>query len=91
MLRKVLVGVDGTPGGRDAVALASALAAAGDADVVLVGAYTDPLLPFPPGLRRDPTSAARSSSCCWRRAASWRPRRARTCGPTARRAARCVT
>lgn len=53
MLRKVLVGVDGTPGGRDAVALSCALAAADDPDVVLVGAYTDPLLPFPPGLRRD--------------------------------------
>jgi nucleotide-binding universal stress UspA family protein len=53
MLRKVLVGVDGTPRGRDAVVLARALAAADDADMVLVGAYTDPLLPFPPGLRRD--------------------------------------
>lgn len=53
MLRKVLVGVDGTPAGRDAVALSRALAAADDPDVVLVGAYTDPLLPFPPGLRRD--------------------------------------
>lgn len=53
MLRKILVGVDGTPGARDAVALSCALAAAGDPDIVLVGAYTDPLLPFPPGLRRD--------------------------------------
>jgi nucleotide-binding universal stress UspA family protein len=53
MLRKVLVGVDGTPSGRDAVVLARALATADDADLVLVGAYTDPLLPFPPGLRRD--------------------------------------
>jgi len=53
MLRKVLVGVDGTPSARDAVVLARALAAADDPDVVLVGAYTDPLLPFPPGLRRD--------------------------------------
>lgn len=53
MLRKVLVGVDGTPSGRDAVALARALSAAGDPDVLLVGAYSDPLLPFPPGLRRD--------------------------------------
>jgi nucleotide-binding universal stress UspA family protein len=54
MLRKVLVGVDGTPSARDAVVLANALAAAGDPDILLVGAYTDPLLPFPPGLRRDP-------------------------------------
>lgn len=53
MLRKVLVGVDGTPSGRDAVVLAGALAPAGDPDVLLVGAYSDPLLPFPPGLRRD--------------------------------------
>jgi len=53
MLHKVLVGVDGTPSGRDAVVLACALAAGGDPDVLLVGAYTDPLLPFPPGLRRD--------------------------------------
>lgn len=53
MLRKVLVGVDGTARGRDAVALSCALAAAGDPDVLLVGAYTDPLLPFPPGLRGD--------------------------------------
>lgn len=52
MLHKLLVGVDGTPSGRDAVVLARALAAS-DADVVLVGAYADPLLPFPPGLRRD--------------------------------------
>lgn len=53
MLRKVLVGVDGTPSARDAVVLARALAPAGDPDVLLVGAYSDPLLPFPPGLRRD--------------------------------------
>ena len=53
MLRKVLVGVDGTPSARDAVVLARALAAGDDSDVLLVGAYTDPLLPFPPGLRRD--------------------------------------
>ncbi|HEX4806785.1 MAG TPA: universal stress protein [Conexibacter sp.] len=53
MLRKVLVGVDGTSSARDAVVLARALAADGDPDVVLVGAYADPLLPFPPGLRRE--------------------------------------
>jgi len=53
MPTKVLVGVDGTPSGRDAVVLARALSAPNDADLVLVGAYTDPLLPFPPGLRRD--------------------------------------
>lgn len=53
MVRKVLVGVDNAPASRDAAALACALAAAEDADVLLVGAYTDPLLPFPPVLRRD--------------------------------------
>jgi nucleotide-binding universal stress UspA family protein len=53
MLHKILIGVDGTPSGRDAVVLGRALAAATDPDLVLVGAYTDPLLPFPPGLRRD--------------------------------------
>jgi nucleotide-binding universal stress UspA family protein len=53
MLRKILVGVDGTPSARDAVVLARALAAADEPDVLLVGAYNDPLLPFPPGLRRD--------------------------------------
>src|SRR6185369_2096183 len=53
MPHKLLVGVDGTPSARDAVVLARALAAADDADVVLVGAYTDPLLPLPAGLRRD--------------------------------------
>ncbi len=53
MLRKVLVGVDGTQSARDAVVLARALAVADDPDVLLVGAYSDPLLPFPPGLRRD--------------------------------------
>jgi nucleotide-binding universal stress UspA family protein len=53
MLRKVLVGVDGTPSARDAVTLACALATTDDPDVLLVGAYADPLLPFPPGLRGD--------------------------------------
>jgi nucleotide-binding universal stress UspA family protein len=53
MLRKVLVGVDGTPSARDATVLACALAAGEDPDMVLAGAYTDPLLAFPPVLRRD--------------------------------------
>lgn len=53
MLHKVLVGVDGTPSARDAAVLASALAG-DDADLVLVGAYVDPLLTFPPVLRRNP-------------------------------------
>lgn len=53
MLSKVLVGIDGTPSGRDAAVLAAALTTGASADVLLVGAYNDPLLPFPPGLRRD--------------------------------------
>lgn len=53
MLRKVLVGVESSPSSRDAAVLASAIGAADDPDVLLVGAYTDPLLPFPPVLRRD--------------------------------------
>jgi nucleotide-binding universal stress UspA family protein len=52
-MRKVLVGVDGTPSARDAVVLARALAGADGSDVLLVGAYSDPLLPFAHGLRRD--------------------------------------
>jgi nucleotide-binding universal stress UspA family protein len=53
MLRKILVGIDSSPGARDAAVLAGALGAADDPDVLLLGAYTDPLLPFPPVLRRD--------------------------------------
>jgi nucleotide-binding universal stress UspA family protein len=53
MLKHVLVGVDGLSPSRDAAALAAALTAGTEADVLLVGAYSDPLLPLPPGLRRD--------------------------------------
>lgn len=53
MLRKVLVGIDGSPSARDAAVLGCALAAPDDADVLLVGAYSDPPLAFPPVLRRD--------------------------------------
>ncbi|HZV73635.1 MAG TPA: universal stress protein [Conexibacter sp.] len=53
MLHKVVVGVDGTRSARDAVVLGRALAAADDPDMLLVGACSDPLLPFPSGLRRD--------------------------------------
>ncbi|MGN6189981.1 MAG: hypothetical protein ACTHOE_13895, partial [Conexibacter sp.] len=42
MLSRVLVGVDGTPSGRDAVVLARALAAGADADVVLLEADVSP-------------------------------------------------
>lgn len=46
MLRKIVAGVDGRPGGADAAALAAALAGP-ETDVLLVGVYRDPLLPFP--------------------------------------------
>jgi nucleotide-binding universal stress UspA family protein len=46
MLKKIVVGVDGREGGADAAALAASLAGP-DTDVVLVGVYRDPLLPFP--------------------------------------------
>jgi nucleotide-binding universal stress UspA family protein len=41
----ILAGVDGSPGSRDAAALASALAPRGDTDLLLVAAFHDPLLP----------------------------------------------
>ncbi|HEU4976967.1 MAG TPA: universal stress protein [Baekduia sp.] len=52
MLTKIVAGIDQTPGSHDAAALASALARASGADLLLVAAYQDPLLPFPPGLNR---------------------------------------
>ena len=48
MFTKILVGVDGSPGSRDAAALGAVLAGARDADLLLVGAFQNPLLPFPP-------------------------------------------
>lgn len=52
-MRKVLVGVDGTPSARDAIALARALAVDEGCDMILVGAYTASALRFPPALRSD--------------------------------------
>lgn len=48
MLQKIIAGIDPMPGSCDAAALASALSRATGADVLLVTAYQDPLLPFPP-------------------------------------------
>jgi nucleotide-binding universal stress UspA family protein len=52
MLRKIVAGVDGRPGGTDAAALAVALAGP-ESDVLLVGVYRDPLMPLPLTLGRD--------------------------------------
>jgi nucleotide-binding universal stress UspA family protein len=52
MLRKIVAGVDGQPGGLDAAILAAALAEPG-ADVLLAGVFPDPLVTFPPVLRRE--------------------------------------
>lgn len=46
MLKKIIAGVDGREGGADAAALAASLAGPGT-DVLLAGAYRDPLLPLP--------------------------------------------
>lgn len=45
--RKIIAGCDGRPSGRDALALAGLLGELGDADVIAVGVYPDPMLPFP--------------------------------------------
>lgn len=47
MYTKIMAGVDEGPRARDAAALAEALAEATGADLLLVAAYPDPLLPFP--------------------------------------------
>jgi len=53
MPKRIVAGVDGRQGGGDAAALAGALAAGGESDVLLAGVYPDPLLPFPLVLGRD--------------------------------------
>jgi nucleotide-binding universal stress UspA family protein len=53
MLTRIIAAVDGEPGGRDAAALANALAAQTDADLLLAAVYPEPLLPFPLSLGRD--------------------------------------
>ncbi len=51
--RKIVAGIDEAHGARDAAALAAAVGDALAADVVLVAAYQDPLLPFPPTFGND--------------------------------------
>jgi len=52
-LRKIVVGIDEATGARDAAALGHALAEASGAGLLLVAAYQDPLLPFPPTFGND--------------------------------------
>lgn len=50
MLKRIIVGHDGGPEGRDAVALGTVLAAATGADLRLVGIFAPTLLPVIPGI-----------------------------------------
>jgi nucleotide-binding universal stress UspA family protein len=50
---RIVAGVDESPQSRDAATLATAIAEACRADLLLVSAYQDPLLPFPAGLVSD--------------------------------------
>jgi nucleotide-binding universal stress UspA family protein len=45
--RTIIVGSDGTASGRDALALGSVLGTLDHADLMAVGVYLDPMLPFP--------------------------------------------
>lgn len=58
MYRKIVAGVDESRRSHDAAALAEAFAETADADLLLVSAYADPLLPFPLTVARDPHRAA---------------------------------
>jgi nucleotide-binding universal stress UspA family protein len=55
MLTKILVGVDETAGAIDAAEFANEVARDPDADLLLMTAYQDPLLPFPLTLGGSPT------------------------------------
>lgn len=58
MLTKILAGVDGSPGSRDAAALAATLGAATGASVELVGVYHDPRVRLPGRLHREPVATS---------------------------------
>jgi nucleotide-binding universal stress UspA family protein len=45
--RKIIVGSDGAPSGQDALALGGVLGRLGGADLMAIGIYADPMLPFP--------------------------------------------
>ena len=50
MIRRIAVGIDGFPEGRDAAALGQLLAEASGAELMLVAVHSPALLPFPPEL-----------------------------------------
>jgi nucleotide-binding universal stress UspA family protein len=56
MFRKLIVGFDGEAPGRDALALAGMLGRPAQAEVLAVGVYPDPLMPFPIVLTRHATA-----------------------------------
>jgi nucleotide-binding universal stress UspA family protein len=56
MFSKLIVGLNGEAPGRDALALASILARPAQADILAVGVYPDPLMPFPIVLSRHATA-----------------------------------
>lgn len=58
MLTKILAGVDGSPGSRDAATLADALATATGASLELVGVFCDPRVRLPGRAHRDPDAIA---------------------------------
>lgn len=55
VFRKIIAGCDGEASGQDALALASVLGRPARADVLAIGVYPDPLLPFPIVLSRHAT------------------------------------
>src|SRR4051812_46243931 len=61
MLTKILAGVDETAGAIDAAEFADDVARATDADLLLMTAYQDPLLPFPLTLGGSPTHRLRDA------------------------------
>lgn len=58
MLTKILAGVDGSSGSRDAATLAAAFAAATGASLELVGVFHDPRVRLPGRAHRDPHAVA---------------------------------
>jgi nucleotide-binding universal stress UspA family protein len=61
MYHKIVAGVDDESHGRDAAVLAEALAESCDADLMLVSAFQNPLLPFPPTMGSHRGAEARAT------------------------------